>query len=184
MVGTLSAMTNPPGDAPEDPSQPPSPGQPPGQPGYGQQPKQPGYWQQQAPQGPPVYGQPGQPGQPGQFGQPPYPPQGYGQPPYPPQGYGQVQYAPDHPKATTAMVLGILSLVICGLIGPFAWSMGRRTVREIDASNGQLGGRGQAQAGFICGIISTVLLGLGLIVVVLIVVIGIASSSSFTTTNG
>ena len=40
--------------------------------------------------------------------------------------------------------------------------MGKRTVDEIDASNGQLGGRGSAQAGYILGLIGTILLGLGL----------------------
>ncbi len=70
--------------------------------------------------------------------------------PYPP--------APDHPRATTALVLGILSLVLCGLIGPFAWAIGRSTLAEIDASGGRWGGRGQAQAGYVLGVIATVLL--------------------------
>ena len=70
-------------------------------------------------------------------------------------------YAPDHPKATTSLVLGILGIVICGIIAPFAWRMGKRAVDEIDASQGQLGGRGQAQAGYILGVIGTILLGAG-----------------------
>jgi uncharacterized membrane protein YjgN (DUF898 family) len=65
---------------------------------------------------------------------------------------------PDHPRATTALVLGILALVLCGLIGPFAWSIGRSTLAEIDASGGRWGGRGQAQAGYVLGVIATVLL--------------------------
>ena len=36
--------------------------------------------------------------------------------------------------------------------------MGKRALREIDASNGGLGGRGVAQGGRILGIIGTVLL--------------------------
>ncbi|HEY3482639.1 MAG TPA: hypothetical protein VGL02_27450 [Streptomyces sp.] len=43
---------------------------------------------------------------------PPGPPYGYG---YPPPGYGV-----EHPQGTTVLVLGILSLVICGVLGPFA----------------------------------------------------------------
>ena len=84
------------------------------------------------------------------------PPAGYGQPP--PFGYG-----PQHPKATTALVLGICSLVVCGLLGPFAWVIGKNTMNEIDASDGRLAGRGVAQAGYVCGIIATCLLGLGVL---------------------
>jgi hypothetical protein len=62
------------------------------------------------------------------------------------------------------LVLGILSLVACAVIGPFAWVMGKRTLEEIDASHGAMGGRGAANAGYILGIVATVLLGLGLLV--------------------
>ena len=142
---------------------PPGEGQPPQdprEPSSDRPPEQPGYWeQQQQPQGyPPPYGQP-------------------------PQGY-PVAYAPDHPKATTSLVLGILGIVVCGVIAPFAWRMGKRTVDEIDASNGQLGGRGSAQAGYVLGLIGTVLLGLGVLLLLLFVVIGVigavtSSSSSY-----
>jgi uncharacterized membrane protein YjgN (DUF898 family) len=104
---------------------------------------------------------------------------GDGQPqgPYPP-----TSYAPDHPKATTSLVLGIVGLVVCGLVAPFAWKVGRDTVREIDASQGRLGGRGSAQAGYILGVVGTVLLGLGVLALVLLVlglgVIGMSASSS------
>jgi len=82
------------------------------------------------------------------------PPPGYGAP-----GYGQYgPPAPNHPQATTTLVLGILGLVVCGVIGPFAWSMGNRVVREIDASGGRWGGRSEANVGRILGIVSTVLL--------------------------
>jgi len=154
-------MTNPPGDGPTPPEEPtapqqsqPGPGQPgPGQPGQ----EQPGYWQQQA-----------------QGQQPPYPPP----PGYP--AHGQVQYAPDHPKATTSLVLGILGVVLCQVIAPFAWSMGKRTLNEIDASQGRLGGRGAAQAGYVLGIVGTVLLGLSL-VFILIYVVGMVA---FFSTSG
>lgn len=135
-------MTNTPGGQP-----PPEPEEPRGD--------RPGYWEQQS-------GQPQQPGQ-----------SGYGQQPYPqapPPGYparGQVQYAPDHPRATTTLVLGILGLVLCQVLAPFAWVMGRRTLNEIEASQGRVGGRGAAQAGYVLGIVGTVLLVLGLIFLVL-----------------
>ena len=96
------------------------------------------------------------------------PPPGDGPPggPAPPPGYGYPGYGyapPDHPQATTALVLGIVGLVVCAVVAPFAWAMGRRTVSEIDSSQGRLGGRGQAQAGYVLGMIGTVILGTGVL---------------------
>jgi len=70
---------------------------------------------------------------------------------------GQPLVAPaEHRSATTALVLGIASLLFCGLFtGIPAIVLGRRARREIDASNGQLGGRGTATAGFVTGLIGT-----------------------------
>ncbi len=135
---------------------------------------------------PPPYGepqpgqQPGQPGQqPGQpYGQQPQVP--YGQPTY---GYGQPAYgpiAPDHPQATTVLILGILGLVVCGLLAPFAWVMGNRVVGEIDASNGTIGGRSSANAGRICGIVGTVLIGLALLMVVLLIILAVVGAFTAT----
>jgi hypothetical protein len=56
------------------------------------------------------------------------------------------------------LVLGILGLVCCGLLGPVAWIMGNRTVREIDQSPGVYTNRAAANAGRICGIVGTVFL--------------------------
>ncbi|HET7387859.1 MAG TPA: DUF4190 domain-containing protein [Nocardioidaceae bacterium] len=103
-----------------------------------------------------------------------YPPYGY-----PPPGY----YRPDHPKATTALVVGIVGLVVCGgIISPWAWIEGRRAVREIDASGGAYGGRGVAQAGYILGIIGTILLAVYVLAFVawllLVVVMGLAAVST------
>jgi uncharacterized membrane protein YjgN (DUF898 family) len=56
------------------------------------------------------------------------------------------------------LVLGILSLVVCGVIGPFAWTMGTRVVGEIEASGGRWGGHTEATIGRILGIVATALL--------------------------
>ncbi|MBF8191145.1 DUF4190 domain-containing protein [Nonomuraea sp. K274] len=74
--------------------------------------------------------------------------------------YGPSPYGPpqSHPNGTTILVLGILSLVVCLFIGPFAWSMGSTALREIDESGHYYDNRGAVQAGRICGIISSVLL--------------------------
>jgi hypothetical protein len=97
--------------------------------------------------------------------------QSSGPPPYGiPGPYGVTP--PNHPQATTALVLGILGLVVCGLIAPFAWSIGTRTVREIDASGGGWSGRGEANAGRICGMVGTLMLAAGLLFLVPFVVFG------------
>lgn len=98
---------------------------------------------------------------------------GYSSPGYPaPGGYGGPGNVmrQDHPKATLSLVLGIVALVLCQILGPFAWTIGGRAVKDIDASAGRLGGRGQAQAGRILGIIATVLLILGILFAIAVIV--------------
>jgi uncharacterized membrane protein YjgN (DUF898 family) len=88
----------------------------------------------------------------------------------------------EHPQATTILVLGILSLAVCGLVGPFAWSMGNRALREIDASYGQLTGRDMVNIGRILGMVGTILLGVGiaifLVAFLVPLLIAIGSSTS------
>jgi hypothetical protein len=63
------------------------------------------------------------------------------------------------------LVLGILSIPCCGLFtGIPAWVMGSSTLKQIDASGGAIGGRGLVKAGYICGIVGTVLSVLGVII--------------------
>lgn len=124
------------------------------------------------------------------YGQSPYsqPAQSaYGASPYAggyPPAVGFPGYAPrDHPQSTMAMILGLVALVggmICGLpllAAPFAWVVGGRAVKEIRASNGQLGGEGMARAGQVMGIVGTVLLVLLVIGIVLLIVLAVAGSS-------
>ena len=111
----------------------------------------------------------------------------------PPSGYGygppMPVRPPDHPKATTAMVLGIVALaggMICYLpffLAPFAWVMGGKAVREIDAAQGKLGGRGMAQAGYILGIIGSVLLGIALLVIAAFLAILVVAAVTSSSTN-
>ena len=115
------------------------------------------------PQGPPQHGQ-------NPYGQGPYAPgpyQPYGRPP-----------TPNHPQATTALVLGAVGLgsvvVLCGVLlflSPVAWVMGSKALKEIDASNGSLGGRSEALWGQITGIVGTVLLVLAIVAIVVVVII-------------
>jgi hypothetical protein len=76
--------------------------------------------------------------------------------------------------AVAALVLGIVSVILCPLCGPVAWSLGRTAERQVDAAGGRLGGRGLATAGKVLGIIGTALL----VVLILFVVFGIVLGSS------
>jgi hypothetical protein len=132
---------------------------------------------------PPSPYQPPAPPPPPQYGA--YPPQPYGAPGYPP---GYVATPQNEGLAVAAMVIGIVSLVLAcgygiGLLGsPAALVMGRISMKRIDRSGGQLGGRGMAQAGFILGIIGSILL--VLTVVVLVVVVVAAANGAFDETSG
>ena len=132
-------------------------------------------------QEPRIYPPPGTSGQPPSgtgapgWGTPPGP----GQAPPPQDPYAHLRR--DHPRATAALVLGIVGLVLCSVAAPFAWVIGRNAVREIDQSQGILTGRGQAQAGAILGIIGTVLLVIGLLALLLFLVLGLAFSTNVST---
>jgi hypothetical protein len=89
-------------------------------------------------------------------------------PPPPPPQYGAPAPggAPaSHPRATLILVLGILSIPCCGLFtGIPAIILGNNAKKEIAASGGTMGGQGAVNAGYICGIIGTVLSIVGLII--------------------
>ena len=96
------------------------------------------------------------------YSEPPPPPQ-YGAP-QPPMG-GAPQ---NHPRGTLILILGILSIPCCGLFtGIPAIILGRSALAEIDANPAAYGNRGTVNAGYICGIIGTVLSVLGILVNIL-----------------
>jgi hypothetical protein len=67
-------------------------------------------------------------------------------------------------RATTALVLGILGLLCCGLLGIPAMIIGKQEMNNIDQGLAPVEGRGLAQAGFILGIVALVLFGVGIVV--------------------
>jgi len=83
-------------------------------------------------------------------------------------------------RGVLILVLGIVSLVACQLTGPFAWIMGNTDMRKIRAGLMDPSGEGLTQGGRICGIIGTVLLGIGLVfgVIWLIFVVLMASGAA------
>ena len=69
---------------------------------------------------------------------------------------------PEQSQATTILVLGILSIVCCGLLGIAAWVMGNNELKAIDEGRRPPDNRGTANAGRICGIVGVALSALGL----------------------
>jgi hypothetical protein len=93
------------------------------------------------------------------------PPNHFSQVPIPPN---PVWIRPKEPRATTAMVLGIIAIaggMLCllpALCGPVALVMGLKSLNAIKAQP-HLGGHGEAMTGFVLGIIATLLLVLSIL---------------------
>lgn len=88
----------------------------------------------------------------------------------PPQFPSDSGAYPEQSQATTVLVLGILAVVLCQILGPFAWVMGNNELAGIDAGRRPPENRGTANAGRILGIIGTVLLALGIVFAILFIV--------------
>ncbi|HUP16426.1 MAG TPA: DUF4190 domain-containing protein [Acidimicrobiia bacterium] len=76
---------------------------------------------------------------------------------------------PEQSQATTILVLGILSIVCCGLLGIAAWIMGNNELKAIDEGRRPPENRGNANAGRICGIVGVALSAIGLIFGLLVI---------------
>ena len=67
-------------------------------------------------------------------------------------------------RGTLILVLGILSIILCGLLGIPAWIMGNSDLAEMTAGTMDPSGRSTTSAGRICGIIGAILLIIGVVV--------------------
>lgn len=65
-------------------------------------------------------------------------------------------------RGQTIMIMGILSIVLAPILGPFAWIMGNNDLKEMRAGRMDREGESQTNTGRICGIIGTILGGLSL----------------------
>lgn len=85
-----------------------------------------------------------------------------------------------HHRGGLILALGIISIVVCGFVGPVAWVMGTRDLEEMRQGRMDPLGKGLTEAGRICGMVGTALLVLGIlltIVWVLFVVLAAAGGS-------
>ena len=109
--------------------------------------------------------------------------QPYAVPAYGTTGSDRVQFhAPgpvlEHPQATLAFVLGLLSILGLTILGPFGWYVGNKVVREIDRDGREFTNRGLAMAGKVLGIIGTVFLVLGVLAFVAFIVFVVVAAST------
>ena len=68
-------------------------------------------------------------------------------------------------RGSTVLILGLVSLLACGLIGPVAWSMGGTDLKKMRAGTMDPRGEGETKAGYVCGIIATIFLGITVIMI-------------------
>lgn len=75
--------------------------------------------------------------------------------------YGPSGEAPEHPNATATLVLGIVGLatlfVAFPFISPVAWYLGARARREMAADPGRYRSSGSLTAGYVLGIIGSLI---------------------------
>jgi hypothetical protein len=96
----------------------------------------------------------------------------------PPQTYGTYGTGFLLPsRAGTILTLGILSLVVCGILGPIAWTMGNEELRRMDAGETDPSQRGSVTAGRVCGIIASALM-IFSVVIFLFMMVTITSATS------
>jgi hypothetical protein len=85
-------------------------------------------------------------------------------------------------RGSTILVLGILGIVVCQICGIIAWVMANKDIPLMQSGAMDPAGLDQAKAGKVCGIISVVLLGIGVIfamiyVVFAVILIGASAAS-------
>lgn len=69
-----------------------------------------------------------------------------------------MQSQPASSRAILALILGILGLILCGVLSPFAWWFGAAELRDIKAGLAPYSGQSLAMIGMVLGIIGTVFL--------------------------
>ncbi len=79
-------------------------------------------------------------------------------------------------RGVLILVLGILGLIVCQLLAPVAWIMGKGDMAQIDSGQMDPEGRGLTQAGMILGIVGTIVIVLSLVALVFFMVLGGAMS--------
>jgi len=85
--------------------------------------------------------------------------------------------APEHPSAVASLVLGILGLMVLPILAPIAWVIGGRGRREMRQYPGRWAPSGSLTAGWVMGIIGTLVWGGFVLLMVLFMAVAMASFS-------
>jgi hypothetical protein len=80
-------------------------------------------------------------------------------------------------RGSLILIFGILGLVVCAPLGIAAWIMGSGDLKQMDAGVMDSSGRSLTSAGRICGIISTVLLAIGVVVFFIFMAFGLLGAA-------
>lgn len=100
--------------------------------------------------------------------------------PYQPQSYGQPYPAlpQPHPQGTTVLVLGVLGFFVT-LCAPFAWYIGSKALKEIEASGARYSNEDQIRVGRVLGMIITILAIIGLVFALIFLIIAAIAATSY-----
>ena len=91
----------------------------------------------------------------------------------PPTNHGTAPAGLEPHRGTLILVLGILSLVLCGFFtGIPAWIMGKGDLAKIKDGMRDPEGDGTTKAGMICGMICCIITAVSLAIVLFIVILG------------
>lgn len=96
----------------------------------------------------------------------------------PPQQPGSVL---EPHRGSVVLTLGILGIVLCFICGIFAWVMGNRDLRAMDAGLMHATGRGMTNAGKICGMVGTIIASVALLAwcgIAMLGMLGIAAGAA------
>ena len=88
-----------------------------------------------------------------------------------PERSGRAQRMEAH-RGAAILVLGILGLVVCFILGIFAWTMGNEDLAKMRAGRMDPSGKGLTDAGRICGMVSVILAVFGLVIALAVFLAG------------
>lgn len=85
-----------------------------------------------------------------------------------PGGYGSVPMQPEAPNAMLIFLLGLFGVIFLQILSPVAWYLGAKSRREIKAQPpNTFRSEGLVTAGWILGIIGTILMILAIVFIIL-----------------